>query len=318
VKYCYLFPGQGAQYPGMGKDLYEESPAVRALFDRASERSGFDCAGLIFEGSEEDLKATDNTQIAITLVNLSVSIVLKERGITPAGTAGFSLGEYAAFVEAGILSVDDVFPVVRARGRYMEEAGRLHDSGGISSGMAAVIGLAYDEVCAAVKESGRDDLYPAIWNSPVQTVVAGTGEALAEAARVMKDAGAKRVIPLKVSGPFHTPLMQQARDSFEEVLNGVRFEDPRIPVYSNVTGQRVVRGEDARRLCLDQLVSPVVWLEEEAAVHSDGYDAVLEVGPGTVLAGLWKNYPGSTDLPAIPCHAAGTLEAIGQLDASSV
>ncbi len=179
MRYSYLFPGQGAQSPGMGQDLYDFSEDVRALYALASKQCGFDVAALVFEGSEEDLKSTDNTQIAITATNLAAATVLHEFGIKSDRIAGFSLGEYAGLVEAGVLDVDSVFPIVRTRGQVMEEASRTLDSDEGPAGMTAVLGLDYETVAEVLQ--AVPDAYPGIHNSPAQTVVSGTATALAAA-----------------------------------------------------------------------------------------------------------------------------------------
>jgi [acyl-carrier-protein] S-malonyltransferase len=308
VKTCFLFPGQGAQYPGMGKDLWEASDKVKELFRLASEASGLELSRLLFEGSEEELKATDKTQIAVTLVNVAAGLVCQERGIEPAGFAGFSLGEYTALYEAGVLRLEDLFPIVKTRGTLMEKASRGADTAGGRAGMAAVIGLGYPEAREAMGKLQGEPVYLANYSSPQQVVLSGTAEGLAKAEAVFKAAGAKRFIVLKVSGPFHSPLLEEARRGLAEALAGYTFADPLHPVYSNVTGKRIASGAEARELCIRQVVSTVVWVEEEASILADGAQRCLEVGPGSVLAGLWKSF--SRDLPCLP---AGKLEEIAKI-----
>jgi len=309
VKTCFLFPGQGAQYPGMGKDLWESSPRVKELFRVAAQSTGMDVEKLLFEGSEEELKATDKTQVAVTLVNVAAATVLEEKGVRADGYAGFSLGEYSALHLAGILSLEDLFPIVKIRGELMEKAARALDvPGGAPAGMAAVIGLGYEPAVKALEGLKGQKIYLANYSSPQQVVLGGTGEAIQKAQEAFKAAGARRYVVLKVSAPFHTPLLEQARVGLEEALAGCRFADPLKPVYSNASGRRIASGEEARRLCLQQAVSTVRWVDEEAAILADGFQRCLEVGPGSVLSGLWKAFSAE-----VPCLTAGRLEEIEKL-----
>jgi [acyl-carrier-protein] S-malonyltransferase len=308
MKTCFLFPGQGAQYPGMGKDLWEESNQVKKLFDLASEKTGIEMKKLLFEGSEEELKATDKTQTAITLVNLSSSILLREKGITPDGSAGFSLGEYAALCEAGIISIDDIFPLVKARGDLMEKASRNLDSNRGNPGMAAVIGLNYKQMADILDDRNLKDVYLANYNSPEQIVLSGTFEGLTAAESICKNAGARRYIMLKVSGPFHSPLLKEAADELERVLDQYVFHDPLTPVYSNVSGNIIQTGKEAKELCIKQVTSTVRWVDEEKRLIDHGFDRFIEAGPGTVLAGLLKRYTKD-----FPCYPAGKLADINNL-----
>ena len=308
MKTFFLFPGQGAQYPGMGKDLWEASDKVKELFRLASEASGMDLGRLLFEGSEEELKATDKTQLAVTLVDVAACLVCRERGIEAAGFGGFSLGEYTALYEAGILKLEDLFPIVKTRGLLMEKGSRGADTAGGRAGMAAVIGLGYPEAREALGKLKGEAVFLANYSSPQQVVLSGTAEGLAKAEEVFEAAGAKRFIVLKVSGPFHSPLLEEARRGLAEALSGYTFSDPVRPVYSNVTGKRIASGAEARELAVRQVVSTVVWVEEEASILAEGVQRCLEVGPGSVLAGLWKSF--SKDVPCLP---AGKLEEIAKL-----
>ena len=305
---CFLYPGQGAQYPGMGKDLWEKSSEVKKLFKAASESTSMDLEKLLFEGSAEDLKATDKTQVAITLVNVASALLLKEKGIESDIAAGFSLGEVSALWDAGIISSEDLFPLVSARGKIMEKVSRSLDTPEGSPGMAAVIGMDYDKVDSIIKGGNLEDLYIANYNSPVQIVLSGTDKALNEGEKIFKEQGARRFIRLKVSGPFHCPLMKDAETEYAELLNSFTFSNPVKKVLSNVTGAEIRSGEEARELCSKQLVSGVLWVKEEKAVLENNIDKCLEVGPGTVLGGLWKAVGGD-----IICLPAGTLEAIEAL-----
>ncbi|HEY9593466.1 MAG TPA: ACP S-malonyltransferase [Spirochaetia bacterium] len=308
MKTCFLFPGQGAQYPGMAKDLWEASAGVKELFSKASKAAGTDMRALLFDASAEDLKATDKTQIAITLASLCSSTALRERGVTSAGCAGFSLGEYAALAEAGVIRFADLFPIVRIRGELMEKAARALDATDGAPGMAAVLGLAAEDVAAAVETLAGAGVHVANYNSPTQVVVSGTAKGLSRAEETLKARGARRFVRLQVSGPFHSPLMEAARVEFQRALAPFSFSDPILPVYSNVTGKRIASGAEARELCVTQLVSPVRWVTEEQTLLADGFDRFLETGPGTVLTGLLRSLT-----PQAACAPAGTLEGIAKV-----
>ncbi|MFW6228696.1 MAG: ACP S-malonyltransferase [Alkalispirochaeta sp.] len=319
MEIAVLFPGQGAQFPGMAKDLYDHSAAVRELFEVASDIAQKSMTELLFEGTEDDLKQTDNTQIAITLANLAARTVLAEYGITGTRAAGFSLGEYAAFVEVGVLTPDDAFRLVLARGAIMERVSRSLDDADGAAGMAAAMGKDLPEIAQILADAKAQnpmiaDAYPALYNSPIQTVIGGRAGALAAATEALKAGGVRRVIPLKTSGPFHTPLMQPARDEFSGIACDIEFRDPERPVYSNVTGAPVTSGEEVRAFCLDQLVKTVMWTTEERRLLDDGVELLLEVGPGTVLQGLWNAVGKSDDTwPTDRFRTAGTLEEIEAL-----
>jgi [acyl-carrier-protein] S-malonyltransferase len=308
VKCVFLFPGQGAQYPGMGKDLFDQSAKVRDLFTLASEVTSLDLQRLLFSGTEDELKATDKTQTAVTLVNLAAAAVLREHGIQTEAVAGFSLGEFAALAEAGVLPAETVLRLVKLRGEVMEKASRALDAPAGNPGMAAVMGLDYPAVAEAIRMSGLTGLYAANWNSPVQTVVSGAAQALEKAEALFKQAGARRFIRLKVSGPFHCLLLEEARAAFAAALAPIAFADPCLPLYSNVSGKRIASGAEAKQLCLRQIVSPVLWVEVERAILAGGCGRVLEVGPGTVLGGLWKAL-GSD----VACQPAGKMEDIAKI-----
>jgi [acyl-carrier-protein] S-malonyltransferase len=287
----------------MGKDLWEASQGVKDLFALASDTTGMNLKRLLFEGTEEELKATDNTQVAMTLVNLAASSVMKERGVRPDGVAGFSVGEYAALCEAGVIAEESVFPIVKARGELMERASRKLDSPSGNPGMAAVIGLSYEKVAEITDSLEGIDL--ALYNSPTQTVIAGTSEGLDRAESVFTKQGARRFVRLRVSGPFHSPLLAEASRGLEEALAGYEFSDPKLAVYANVTGKRVRTGAEARENCVKQVISTVKWVDEERLLIEDGFESFYEVGPGTVLTGLWKKL--TDDRPCVP---AGKMEDI--------
>ncbi len=310
VSAVMLFPGQGAQYSGMGKSLWEAHDSVKKLFSVASSICGKDMEHLLFEGTEEELKQTVNTQTAVTLINASVREVLAEKGITSSVSAGFSLGEMTAIYDAGALTFESLITVVKARAEAFEQCAQAY--AGISGGpaMAAVIGLDFDTVTGVLNE--YTDVFAANDNGPRQVVISGFAEAIQRVKPDLMNAGARRVIPLKVSGPFHTPLMSEAADLFKEALSRIQFSQLRKPCFSNVTGLPYASSAEIAELSLAQLVSPVRWtkimehivqLSEQLSV-----DAAVEAGPGTVLAGLWKN-SGSD----IQCRSVETSDDIDAL-----
>ncbi|MDR2403328.1 MAG: ACP S-malonyltransferase [Spirochaetaceae bacterium] len=314
---AFLFPGQGAQYPRMALDLLETGNAgVEELFALASDLMGQDMGAFLADSGEEKLRRTDIAQPVVILANLAAAAFLQSRGILPRAVAGFSLGEYAALAAAGIIDRADCFALVKARGKAMQDsADRItRESGDAAPGMAAVIGLdphRVEELTAQWAAEGLAGLYCANFNSPRQVVISGTAPALAVAAERFRKAGAKRLVRLSVAGPFHSPLIADAAEAFRPVLESVRFRDPRIPFYSNVSGGPVNSGEEAKCLALRQITSPVRWTAEEAAIAAAGVDGLLETGPGRVLQGLWKD----SGLP-LPCCGAGTVADIETLAGS--
>ena len=312
---AYLFPGQGAQYSGMAVDLLS-SNAVKKLFDTASEIFGKDVKELLQSG-DDTLRRTDVSQPVITAANLAAAAFLGEQGFSPAACAGFSLGEYSALVYSGVLETAECLRLVKIRGEVMQKTSdrirEAADAGG-APGMAAVVGIdvrQLEELIAQWAGAGLKDLYAANFNSQKQLVVSGTAAALAEAEIRFKEAGAKRVIRLQVAGPFHSPLMAEAAEAFRPALEAAAFRDPVIPVFSNVTGKLIPSGEEAKKLMLLQITSPVRWIEEEALVAAAGIEACLEAGPGRVLQGLWKELKNE-----IPVFAAGTAEDISKIGIS--
>ncbi|MDR2864724.1 MAG: ACP S-malonyltransferase [Spirochaetaceae bacterium] len=317
-KTAFLFPGQGSQFSGMALDFYEASSPVRELFELAGDIMGQDMKKLLGESSEDILKQTDIAQPAVSLANLSAARILSERGVRPYAAAGHSLGEFAALAVAGIISEADCFKIVKERGKLMQNAisglsSTGEGAGHAPFGMAAVIGLPPEKVESLINEWTQDGLcglFAANFNSGRQTVVSGTDEALTVAEKYFKESGARRFIRLNVSGPFHSPFMEEASSRFSVFLKSICFNDPKIPFFSNVSGKEVKIGEEARSLAVTQIKSPVRWTEEEAEIAKLPLDAVLEAGPGTVLAGLWKD-TGS----GIPCLPAGTYLDIENLAA---
>ncbi|MHC6202560.1 ACP S-malonyltransferase [Breznakiellaceae bacterium SP9] len=314
-KQAYLFPGQGAQYPGMALDLLNAdgpaAAAVKALFALASDIVGRDMEALLRDSDAATLKRTDISQPAITLANLAAAEYLAYFGYKPAACAGFSLGEYAALATAEVISTEACFRLVKERGLAMQEqCDRLAASEG-PPGMAAVLGIRPERVKGLIAEwrlAGFEGIYAANINSTTQTVVSGTASALTEAESRFKEAGAKRFIKLAVAGPFHSPLMEAAADRFAPALEAETFRDPSVLFFSNVSGSQVLKGRAAKELALRQLTEGVEWVTEEQGLAALSIDACLETGPGKVLQGLWKD-TGST----IPCYPAGTLTDITAL-----
>jgi [acyl-carrier-protein] S-malonyltransferase len=305
-KAAFLFPGQGAQYRGMGLDFYEKSEKARELFSLCSGVAGVDMKTLLETADDETLKRTDVSQPAITLVNLAAAAFLEERGVRPAAAAGFSLGEYAALAAAGVAPAEECFRLVTERGKAMQQAADDLGHGANAPGMAAVIGLSPEKIAELLAEWKIDGLFAANINSKKQTVVSGVASALARAAPLFKAAGARRCVRLAVAGPFHSPLMAGAVERFKPFLESAAFSDPRVALYSNVTGALITSGAEAKSLALRQMTSPVRWVDEERAlIESGGFDVALETGPGAALAGLWRDMESP-----IPCLAAGTVQAI--------
>jgi [acyl-carrier-protein] S-malonyltransferase len=281
-----MCPGQGAQRVGMGKDLAERFPAARDTFAAIDEALGSSLSRLMWQGPEDELTLTHNTQPAILAHSAAVLAIVGERLSATAAAAGHSLGEYSAHVGAGTLTAVDAARLVRRRGELMFAAGEERPGA-----MAAVLGLATAEVQAACDEaSGADGIaVPANLNAPDQTVISGDPAGVTRAGERCKARGAKRVIPLKVSGAFHSPLMAPAVDGLREALTEASFADPVFPVIANASGEAVRTGVDAKRLLADQLTAPVRWVAcmQAAAALAPGA-TFIEIGPGNVLSGLLK------------------------------
>lgn len=278
----FMFSGQGSQYVGMGKELYENYEAAKNVLDEANQILDFDLKEMIFNGPEEDLNNTKNTQPAIYTVSAMVKAVLNENGLQAAAAAGHSLGEYSALQAAGVLSFADGLKLVRRRGELMDQA----DPDGKGT-MAAVIGLADEEV-EAVLEEIEGIVTIANYNSPGQVVISGEVEAVGQAEELLTEKGAKRVIPLSVSGAFHSPLMEPAKEELKNTIEAVKFNDAEIPLIANVTADYVKTSSEIKEALIKQLNNSVRWVETIALFKKDGYEDYVEVGPGRVLKGLMR------------------------------
>lgn len=281
MKKAYVFPGQGAQYSGMGKDLYESNPKARALFDKADEILGFKISEIMFGGTDEELKQTRVTQPAIFLHSVALAVALGEE-FQPDMVAGHSLGELSALTAAGALSFEDGLRLVSARAEAMQKACEVKPST-----MAAVIALAdekVEEVCAGIDGV----VVAANYNCPGQVVISGEVESVQAACVALKEAGAKRALPLNVSGAFHSPMMEPARAELQKAIEATEFHTPRCAVYQNVDAQPHTDPVEIKQNLIAQLTSPVRWTQSVERMCTDGATAFEELGPGQVLQGLIK------------------------------
>lgn len=293
MKIAYVFPGQGSQYVGMGKDLCEQFPEAKKFFDEADAVLGFSLSKICFDGPEEELKQTKNTQPAIFLHSVAVWNLLKPSNA--AMVAGHSLGEYSALVAAGAISFTDAIKLVRLRGELMQKAGEENPGT-----MAAVVGLdpqTVSEITKAASEAGI--VQPANFNSPGQIVISGSVPGVRKAMELAKERGAKLVKELVVSGAFHSPLMQSAKETLKAALDATTINDAAIPVYANVTSQPVRSADEIRRLLFEQVTSPVRWEESVMNMAKDGASAFVEVGPGKVLQGLVKRIAATAEISGV-------------------
>jgi [acyl-carrier-protein] S-malonyltransferase len=278
---AFVFPGQGAQFPGMGKDLYEKSPLAKEMFEKANSLLGFKITDLMFGGTDEDLKQTRVTQPAIFVHSTILARVL-EASFNPEMVAGHSLGEFSALVANGTLTFEDGLKLVSKRAMAMQKACELSQST-----MAAIIGLEdkiVEEVCASVKET----VVPANYNSPGQIVVSGSMEGIDKVIEILKGKGAKMAVRLAVGGAFHSPLMEPARLELEEAIRQTTFSKPICPVYQNVNAKASLDPEEIKTNLVAQLTSPVKWTQTILNMINDGASSFTETGPGKVLQGLIK------------------------------
>ena len=279
---AFVFPGQGSQFVGMGKDLYESNATAKQLFDKADEILGFKITDIMFSGTDDELKQTKVTQPAVFLHSV-ISALCMESGEEPSMVAGHSLGEFSALVYSGALSFEDGLRLVAARANAMQKACEANPGT-----MAAIIALPDDkveEICAEVSKEGKV-VVPANFNCPGQLVICGEVDAINEACERMKAAGAKRALPLKVGGAFHSPLMQPAKEELQEAIEGTNFSTPKCPVYQNVDAKPHTNPAEIKANLIAQLTSSVRWTESVKNMIADGADDFTECGPGKALQGM--------------------------------
>ena len=290
MKRAFLFPGQGAQTVGMGKDIYEKYEEARKIYDKASEISGIDVKKICFEGPEEELNKTENTQIAILTTSLAMLEVLKSKGIEADVATGLSLGEYGALIYAGIISFEDGIKLIKKRGYYM---GNLLPKEEYA--MAAVIGLEsskIEEICNKLQEQGKF-VVPANYNCSVQTAISGETDAIDEAIELLKAAGAKRAIKLKTSGPFHTRKLEEAKKAYEKELENVEFSvlplnEQKVKVIKNLDGTYYKPEDNVKDVLANHIISPVRFDKAIQLMKNEGIEEYIEIGPGKVLTGFIK------------------------------
>ena len=306
MKTAFLYPGQGSQVVGMGIDLAEQFPEALAVFDCASALTGYDMYSLCAEGPLEKLSQTRYTQPALYTVEAAITDVLKSMGIKPCIAAGHSLGEFGAWYAAEVYSFEDGFHLVSERGRLMD----CVDPDGIGT-MSAIIGLSQDvveDVCKNVEGT----VVIANINSPLQIVISGGKKAVKKTGALLKEKGARRVIPLNVSGAFHSPLMEKARREFSEVVGDIAISDAGIPVYTNVSAAPATDTETIREAMVEQLTSPVRWVETIEKIVNKGVRKALEIGPGNVLAGLTKRIDNTLNVQSVSDYSK-IMEVVSEL-----
>ena len=286
AKTAFVFPGQGSQTVGMCKEFYDNYACAKKVFEEADEALGFSIAKMCFEGPEDQLRLTMNTQPAILTCSIAVLAVLRENGLNCQIAGGHSLGEYSALVAAGSLSLADAVRSVRKRGQFMQEAVPVGEGA-----MAAVMGLepeTIDAICRKVEAECGEAVQAVNFNCPGQVVIAGAAGAVTKAIDALKEAGARRAVSLPVSAPFHSTLMRPAAARLKEVLDEVEFHDAKFPVVANVTSKPVTKAEEIRSLLVQQAASPVKWEMSMRYMLGEGFDTFVEVGPGKVLTGFTR------------------------------
>jgi [acyl-carrier-protein] S-malonyltransferase len=309
-KLAFLFPGQASQYCGMGRDLAEHFPESKAVFDQADAALGFSITQTCFEGTEEALKLTENTQPGILTVSTAAYRALEKRGVIPDFVAGHSLGEYSALVAAGGLEFSAAVKLVRARGKYMQEA--VPPGQGA---MAAILGLSPTEVADICKKAAENEVVsPANLNSPEQTVISGSAAAVKRAVEIASQSGAKRAVILPVSAPFHCALMMPAQQRLESDLRATKFSALKIPLITNVDAEAISTGNEARDALIRQVTAPVRWLDSVRDMIESGVTVFVEVGPGKVLTGLLRQIDRSVRVFNVEDSASlqSTMEKLAQ------
>ena len=280
MKIAFIFSGQGSQYIGMGKELYDNIPSCKKIYDKANEVLGFDLKELIFNGDKEELNITENTQPAILTTSIAILQAIKDKGINPDIVAGLSLGEYSALVASEALDFETAVSLVKKRGRFMQEAVPQ----GVGS-LVAVIGLDENiikEVLKIASEKGIVEI--ANYNTNSQIVIGGEREAVEFASELLKECGARRVIPLKVSGPFHTSLLNEASIKLKNEFENIHFNDPKIKIITNVTADFIENGNEIKELLINQVKSSVRWSETIEKMLDEGIDTFIEIGPLKTLS----------------------------------
>lgn len=305
---AFIFPGQGSQVVGMGRDLYDAYPQVKELYDTAVDSLGFDLRQASFEGPEDLLRQTQVTQPALFVHSIALDLLLKEQGTRPEATAGHSLGEYSAVVSAGAMTFTHALEVVKVRGEEMAKAGKK-----AAGTMAAIMGATPEQIDTICRQAAAEGVVvPANLNAPGQVVISGDRGAIDRAVEIARELGIRRAIKLKVSGAFHSPLMAPARPALQAALEAVEVRDPQVPIYQNVVARAVHTAEELRANLLSQLESPVRWEATIRQMWDDGVREYFEVGSGKILQGLNRRI-----VPESLTLGSGSAAEMAQLDVSA-